>query len=77
MTGRDLIVYILQNKLENEPVFKDGSFLGLMTIEQAAAKFEVGKATVYAWVALDMIPCVMVGNEEYIPAHVQKPNLLG
>lgn len=76
MTGRDLIVYILQNKLEDEPVFKDGAFLGLMTIEQAAVKLGVGKGTVYAWAALDMIPCIVVGNEEYIPANVQRPATL-
>ena len=28
MTGRDLIIYILTNNLENEFVFKDGKFIG-------------------------------------------------
>jgi hypothetical protein len=44
MTGRDLIVYILQNNLENEPVFKDGKFIGFMTEGEAAEKFDVGVA---------------------------------
>ena len=35
MTGRELILYILSNGLENEPVFKDGKFIGFMTEEEA------------------------------------------
>lgn len=53
MTGRELIIYILKNGLEDEPVFKDGKFIGFMTLDEAAAKMNVGKATVEAWTKLD------------------------
>ena len=36
MTGRDLIVYIMLNKLEDEQVFKDGKLLGFLTEAEAA-----------------------------------------
>ena len=34
MTGRDLIVYILSNNLENEEVFKDGKFIGFIPAQE-------------------------------------------
>ena len=34
MTGRELILYILQNGLENEEVFKDGIFVGFIPEEE-------------------------------------------
>ena len=48
MTGKELIIYILQNNLEDEIVIKDGIFVWLMNEEEAAAKFDVGVATVKA-----------------------------
>ena len=42
MTGRDLIIYILQNDLEGEVVLKDGIFVGLVSDEEVAARFGVG-----------------------------------
>lgn len=66
MTGRDLIVYILKNNLEDEPVFLEKGFLNLMTLRQAAVKFEVGVATVKTWFELGVIDGVMVGDEIYI-----------
>ena len=51
MTGRDLIVYILSNGLENNPVFKDGKFIGFISAGEAAAKLNVGVATICALVA--------------------------
>ena len=71
MTGRELIVYILVNGLENEEVYKDGKVLGFMTAVEAAAKFEVGVSTIILWVQLDMLPGVTIGKEVYIPANAQ------
>ena len=68
MTGRELIMYILQNHLEDEPVFKDGKFIGFMTMEEAAAKKNVGVATIAALMRLGEIPGVAFGNAIYIPA---------
>ncbi len=68
MTGRDLIIYILENHLEDEPVFKDGKLLGFMTVDEAAVQFDVGPETIKAWIALDYIPHIMIGEEFYISA---------
>lgn len=62
MTGRDLIVYILQNHLEDEEVFKDGSLLDFITIEQLAVKFDVGIATARAWEWKGLIRGVRIGD---------------
>lgn len=62
MTGRDLIVYILQNNLENEPVFKDGRFIGYMCVGEFARKHNVGIATVYTWYKLGWLDGVEIGD---------------
>ena len=68
MTGRDLIVYILENGLENEPVLKDGKFIGFVTASDVAMRLNVGVATVYAWICQQQIPAVFVDGMLYIPA---------
>lgn len=68
MTGRDLILYILKNNLEDENVFVNGSFLGFMTVEQTASKMNVGVATVNTWITMGMIDYVKVGDLYLIPA---------
>ena len=49
MTGRELILYILQNNLENEVVLKEGLFICLLSDKEAAIKFDVGTATIKVW----------------------------
>lgn len=73
MTGRDLIIYILQNGLEDEPIFKDGRFIGFMTTKEAAAKMNVGVATIYVWVVQGRLPGVFVGDAIYIPIDAESP----
>lgn len=73
MTGRDLILYILQNGLEDEPVFEDGIFLGFMNEMEAAIKFGVGTSTIRVWVDMKMLPAIKLGNMLYIPANAEKP----
>lgn len=73
MTGKELIVYILQNDLEDEEIFKDGVFIGFMTVEQAAEKFEVGMSTIYAWVFLGDLPSIHTGGKVYIPVFAEDP----
>lgn len=68
MTGRDLIVYILQHGLEDEPVFENGKFIGFLTIGEAAERMMVGEATVRAWVELGMLDGVRPTCDIYIPA---------
>ena len=71
VTGRDLILYILENNLENEPVIKNGAFIGFITAGEAAAKFSVGVETIKLWVKLDMLNGVKIGNEIYILANAK------
>lgn len=66
ITGRELILYILENKLEDEPIILDGGFLDLLTVEQAAVKAGVGVETIYAGVALGLFRGVKIGNQLYI-----------
>ena len=49
VTGRELIIYILQNNLENEVVLKNGLFIELLNEQEAAVRFNVGIATIKAW----------------------------
>lgn len=66
MTGRELIVYILENHLEDEPVFKDGTFVGFIPVNEAAAKMGVGSATIFALTGQEKLDYIVVGGKHYI-----------
>lgn len=68
MTGKDLIIYILENNLENEPVFQQGKFIGFVTAGEVAERLNVGVATVYVWVYQKRLEGMLVGGTLYIPA---------
>ena len=75
MTGKELIMYILANNLENEPVFKDGKLIGFETEAKFAEAMNVGVATVRAWVDTGMIGySIRIGDVTYIPA-IYMPNI--
>lgn len=76
MTGRELIIYILSNGLEDEQVYENGKLLGFITPSEAAVKFEVGLATILAWAKLGMLDSVEIGGELYIPANAQVEGVL-
>lgn len=65
MTGRDLIIYILSNGLEDEQVFENGRFVGFLTISEAAQKLGVGIESVKVMMKLGLIDNVKDGD--YIP----------
>lgn len=69
MTGRELIVYILTNHLEDEVMFKNGSFVGYIAIEEAAARSDVGIETIKAWIDMALVPTIKFNGEIYIPAN--------
>lgn len=73
MTGRDLILYILSKGLENEPIVKDGKLIGFMTIDEAAAKMNVGAATIHVWIYQRRLDYITVGDSIYIPANSTSP----
>lgn len=72
MTGRDLIIYILSNKLEDTLILNDGKIHGFMSANEAALKFSVGEATIHAWYRMGFIPGFYIGKEIYIPVNAIK-----
>lgn len=74
MTGRDLIIYILTNNLENEQVVnQDGVFVGFMGEIEAAAKFGVGVATVRAWYTCGYLKGFAVGDSIFFLRNAADP----
>lgn len=63
MTGRDLIIYILQNNLEDVSILDPNIF---MTASEAAVKLGVGVATVRAWYDTGMVSGFILGDELYV-----------
>lgn len=75
MTGKELILYILQNNLENTVVLEDGFFIGFMTEEEAAAKFNVGVATIRAWYYCKRLKGTQIGDSLYFLKDVADPRI--
>lgn len=73
MTGRDLIIYILKNNLEDEIVCLDNILLGYLTVEEAAVKFGVGVSTIYIWIGQDILDHIRIGETYFIPAKCERP----
>jgi len=73
MTGRDLIIYILENGLEDKPIYEAGKLLGFLTDVDAAIKFGVGVETIRVWVVLHQLEGVVIGDQLYIPANAENP----
>ena len=71
MTGRDLIIYILENNLEDQEIFKDGKIIGLLTINEAAVKFGVGSYTIKTYISMNWLPSVKIGEAVYVPANAE------
>ena len=75
MTGKELILYILQNNLENTIVLDNGFFVGFMTEEEVALKFGVGIETVRAWYNCGMMEGTKVSDSLYFRKDVADPRL--
>lgn len=72
MTGKELIIYILENNLENEDIFKDGKFIGFKSLAEVAEETGVGTETVRIWCLLNMIPYITI-NDCYLVQGNYKP----
>lgn len=77
MTGRDLIIYIMQNNLEDEVVLEDGFFVGFMDEDEAAAKFGVGTFTIMAWYSIGALDGIRVGEKLYFLKNTPDPRKRG
>ncbi len=75
MTGKELILYILQNNLENTIVLEDGFFVGFMNEEEAALKFGVGTATIRAWYSCKMLKGTKIGDSLYFRKDIADPRI--
>ena len=73
MTGRELVIYIMQNGLEDKEVIKDGVFVGLMSEDEVAVKFGVGVATIRTWVVLGKLNGVWINGRLYFLNNVKDP----
>lgn len=75
MTGKELILYILENDLENEDIIKDGVFIWLMDEKEAAVKFDVGVATIRTWYVCGQIDGTKIGDHLYFLRNVKDPRV--
>lgn len=65
-TGRDLIVYIMENHLENVPVLNEEFFKGFKTVGAVAEYFNVGIATVEVWYNEGILDGFKINDKVYI-----------
>ena len=61
MTGRELVIHILSNGLEEEDI--SDLFL---TEDEAAVRLNVGVATIKAWSELGLIQCININGKTYV-----------
>lgn len=66
MTGRELIIYILKNNLEDAPIYTDGRLLNLMSLAEAACKYGVGSETVKCWVQKGLLESIEIAGYLYV-----------
>ena len=72
MLGRDLIIYILKNHLEDKPILDNGRPVGYITTEEAAAMFDVGLETINVWHKTGAISGVNIDGTLYVPYNIIK-----
>jgi hypothetical protein len=73
MTGKDLVIYIIENNLLDEPVYSDDKLIGFMTVGEAAVKFNVGVNTIRTWQSIGLLSGIVIANELFIPANAKNP----
>lgn len=73
MTGKDLIMFILQNDLLDTEFFTNGRIPGLMTVEEAAVKFDTGTITVEVWFTHGDVRGIVIGGKLYIYENTKDP----
>lgn len=71
MTGRELIIYILSNNLEDKQVIENGKLIGFMNAEEVAVNIGTGVATVKALANRGTIEGYHLGNSLFIAKDVK------
>lgn len=72
MNGRDLIIYIMQNHLEDSPVFNNGKFIGFIKPEEAAVRLGTGPATTEALLKLGKLDGIVIPKDTVLIADNSK-----
>lgn len=67
MTCKELIIYILENNLLDEPVFDGERFVGYVTDGDAAEKLNVGPASLDVLLDIYEIECININGIRFIP----------
>ena len=75
MTGRDMIIFILNHHLEDYKIFDNGSVIGFITAKEAAVKFGVGVETIIAWIGKEKIMGVQIGDQWLVSAFAEDPRI--
>lgn len=74
MTGRELIIYILENGLEDVEIFSEGFYYPLfITPEAAAIKWGCGPATIKAMIEIKKVKGAKHKSEYYVLANQPNP----
>ena len=73
MTGKELIMYILEHDLLDEDVVQDDIPIFLMTLNDAAVKFGVGPSTLGAWAARRDVDWCRIDGTPYIYKNAKDP----
>lgn len=72
MTGRELIIYILQNNLEDTEIFDDNLKSMFMSVEEAAVLFEYGPSTIVTLIELGILNAITIDGKYYIFRKMRK-----
>lgn len=76
MTGKELIIYILENDLLDKQIVDDnGDPIFLLTPTEAAIKYGVGVSTVRAWMVENLIEWIAIGDKLYIYENAKDPRI--
>ena len=73
MTGRQLIIFILENNLENIEIVDAGKLKGVMTLDKAAVKWDTGVHTLKALFSMGKIPGIEIDGTIYIYEWAENP----
>lgn len=72
MTGKDLIIYILENDLVDKEMYENGKLPGLMSIWEAAVELGVGVATVKAYIKMGKLKHIPIGDGYVLCSQVEE-----
>ena len=66
MTGKDLIIYILQNNLVDKDISEISSYFKTISVEEAAIRYDVGTATIKSAFDMGLIDGFQINGQLYI-----------